>query len=294
MKRPWLIALAAILFVWLAPRATLAQPTPVTDEPVRIGLTPVFLDDLTASLERWRSYLERRLQRPVVFTQRASYRGIIDLLLDEKLDFAWICGYPYTRYASHLQLLAVPVYQGKPLYHSYLIVPISDAQTRSLSELRGKVFAYADPDSNSGYLVTQYRLLQMRAEPQHFFRKAFFTWAHRKVVEAVAAGLADAGAVDGYVWDTLAKLHPELTAQTRIIEKSPAYGFPPFVARTGVPHGTFAAVQSVLLDMQSDAEGRLLLERLNLDGFIAGEPALFDEIAQMKTHVMDKTRAAQP
>lgn len=294
MKRPRHLALAMILFAWLAPAMALAQSGPTALEPVRIGLTPVFLDDLTASLERWRSYLEQRLQRPVVFTQRANYRAIIDLLLEKKLDFAWICGYPYTRYASWLQLLAVPVYQDQPLYRSYLIVPAADTRTQSLAELRGKVFAYADPDSNSGYLVTQYRLLQMGADPQRFFRKAFFTWAHRKVVEAVAAGLADGGAVDGYVWDTLAKLHPELTAQTRIVETSPTYGFPPFVARTGVAQSAVAALRSVLLGMHADPEGRLLLERLNLDGFIAGEPALFCEIAQMKTYVMGKTRVTQP
>ena len=68
-----------------------------TPQTVRIGTTPVFLDDHRAFLEEWRSYLEQRLERPVVFVQRGSYREISDMVVNGKLDFAWVCGYPYVR-----------------------------------------------------------------------------------------------------------------------------------------------------------------------------------------------------
>ena len=248
---------------------------------LRIGLTPVFLDHEVAFLNTWRSYLERRLQRPVLFVRRGSYRDVVALLQQGELDFAWICGYPYVRYRPQLKLLAVPLYRGRPLYRSYLIVPASDTATSSILDLRGKVFAYADPDSNSGYLFTQYSLLRMRESPSRFFSKTFFTWGHRKVVEAVAVGLAQGGAVDGYVWDTLALLHPELTTKTRVAERSPEFGFPPFVARASIERSVFTALQTVLLQMRSDTEGGALLQRLNLDGFEAGQPALFDSVRSM-------------
>jgi phosphonate transport system substrate-binding protein len=249
--------------------------------PLRIGLTPVFLDDQVAFLNVWRAYLERRLNRQVRFVQRGSYRGIVDLLNQGQLDFAWLCGYPFVRYRDQMRLLAVPLYHGRPLYRSYLIVPASDTGTRSILDLRGKVFAYSDPDSNSGYLFTQYSLRRLNEVPASFFGKTFFTWAHRKVVDAVAVGLAQGGAVDGYVWDTLALSHPELTGRTRIADRSPEFGFPPFVARASVARAEFAAMQSVLARMQDDPEGVALLQRLNLDGFEAGTPALFDGVEAM-------------
>ena len=205
----------------------------------------------------------------------------MDLLLRGQLDFAWLCGYPYVRYRDQMKLLAVPVYRGKPLYRSYLIVPARDSTTRSLLDLRGKVFAYSDPDSNSGHLFTQYSLRRLNETPASFFGKSFFTWAHRKVVDAVAVGLAQGGAVDGYVWDTLALSHPELTARTRIAERSPEFGFPPFVARGSLAAVDVAAMQAVLVQMRDDSEGTALLKRLNLDGFEAGSPALFDGVAAM-------------
>lgn len=262
-----------------------ALPTRATDAPVRIGLTPVFLDDQMGFLRQWRAWLESRLGRTVIFAQRGNYREVVDLVRTGKLDFAWICGYPYVRYRRELKLVAVPLWRGGPWYQSYLIVPADDTRSTSLADLRGKVFAYSDPDSNSGYLYPRY-LLTMRGEnPANFFSRSFFTWAHRKVVEAVGVALADGGAVDGYVWETLAEVHPELTRATRIIERSERFGHTPFVARGDIAPAELERFRAVLTGMAADPEGEALLRRLRLDGFVPGDPALYDGIARMAARV---------
>ncbi len=270
---------------FLASTLPLSWPAAVrADDPVaplRVGLTPVFLDNQVAFVNLWRGYLQQRLQRPVQFVQRGSYRDVVALLQQGQLDFAWLCGYPFVRNRRSMKLLAVPLYRGEPLYRSYLIVPAGDKVSSSILDLRAKVFAFSDPDSNSGWLFPVHSLMRLRESPTAFFARSFFTWGHRKVVDAVGVGLAQGGAVDGYVWDTLAQLHPELTARTRIAEHSPPFGFPPFVARAGVSGGDFAAMQSVLMGMGADAEGRALLGRLNIDGFTAGSPALYDGVQAM-------------
>jgi phosphonate transport system substrate-binding protein len=106
-------------------------------QPLSIGTTPVFLDDDVAFLRDWQAYLQRELGRPVVFVQRRSYREVSELLLAEKLDSAWICGFPYVRYRDRMRLLAVPTYEGEPLYRSYVIVPSSDQTTQSIADLGG-------------------------------------------------------------------------------------------------------------------------------------------------------------
>jgi phosphonate transport system substrate-binding protein len=268
-------------------------PTPFARElpvkpPLRIGLTPVFLDDQSAFLNTWRSYLEQHLKRPVVFTQRGSYREIMDLLRDGKLDFAWLCGYPYIRNRDHFRLVAVPLYRGVPLYHSYLIVPATDTKTRTLTDLSNKIFAFSDPDSNSGHLYPEYLLAKQNLQPASFFAKNFYTWSHRKVVEAVASGLAQGGAVDGYVWDTLSRTHPEITARTRIVTESPEFGFPPIVASARVSMRDTGNFQKVLFNMGHDDEGVILLDRLNINGFVKGDDHLFDGIADMARFVEEQ------
>ncbi len=251
------------------------------DTPLRLGLMPVFLDDQFSFLEQWRRWLARKLDRPVLFIQRGNYREVIDLLRAGKIDMAWLCGYPYVRYRHELQLLAVPLWRRRPLYQSYLIVPHDDKRTQGINDLRGRVFAYSDPDSNSGFLYPRYLLKSSGENPATFFSRTFFTWAHRKVVEAVGVGLADGGAVDGYVWETLAEVRPELTATTRIIDRSPFMGHPPFVARRDLPPEDMTLIRATLTGMAGDDEGRTLLNRLRLDGFVPGDRSLFDGIEKM-------------
>lgn len=257
-----------------------------TKEALRIGLTPVFLDDQVSFTTRWRRWFEEKLGRPVIFAQRGNYREVVDLVRGEKIDFAWLCGYPYVRHQHEMRLVAVPLWRGQPYYQSYLIADAHNIGIRSLSDLRGTVFAYSDPDSNSGYLYPQYALTMAGRNPATYFSRTFFTWAHRKVVEAVSIGLASGGAVDGYVWETLAETQPELIRGTRVIEKSPPLGYPPFVARRDISEADLRDFRAVLLGMANDPQGAALLGDLRLSGFIAGSPSLYDGIARM----MEKVR----
>lgn len=246
----------------------------------RIGLTPVILTNQTSFLKDWQTYLAKRLNTTVEFVQRQTYREVTDLLLTGELDAAWLCGYSYVRHRNELELLSVPLFRGKPIYHSYLIVPSADMKTRELADLNKKVFAYSDPDSNSGYLYPQISLINTGIEPRHFFAKTFFTWSHRDVVKAVADGVAQGGAVDSYVWETLAENEPELSRRTRVVSKSPEYGFPPLVIRRDLAQQRANYLRQALLDMSSDKAGSELLRKLSLDGFVVGHDELYNSIAE--------------
>jgi len=254
---------------------------------IRVGMTPAFLHDQHSMLAEWKVYLEKQLGRPVVFVQRDSYRETMDLIRKDKLDFAWLCDYPYIALGDAVRLLAVASYQQRPLYRSYLIVPSKDSQTRSILDLKGKVFAYADPNSNTGYVVPRHALKKAGVDANAFFSKTFFTWSHAKAIRAVASGLAHGAAIDSYVWDSLQKVEPALVAKTRIVWTSEAFGFPPIVAVRGVAKADFDAFQNALFAMQDDPAGRALLGKLNLDGFVAGTPALYEGVREMMRELGD-------
>jgi len=258
------------------------------------GITPVILDEQAQFIASWQRYLEAHLGMPVRFVRRGNYREILALLLDGQLDFAWLCGYPYVRQRSRLALTATPVYQGAPLYRSYLIVGNEDQTTRTIADLHGKVFAYSDPDSNSGWLTPQVELKRLGQTSAQFFSKAFFTWSHRKVIESVDAGLAHGGSVDGYIWDALAKLHPERVRSTRVAWRSAFSGFPPVVAGPGAASGLRFRMRKVLLGMQHDMEGRSLLARLNLDGFDSTSESLYDSIERNWRYLVPDRKPPHP
>lgn len=253
----------------------------VTGRALRVGLTPAFLHDQHGVLSDWRLYMEERLKHRVEFLQRDSYRETMDLLRSESLDFAWICDYPYVHLRKQVNLLAVPIFQGRPYYRAYLIVPSDPPHVTNLLQLRGKVFAYADPYSNTGYLAPRYELQKAGEDPSRFFKRTFFTYSHRKVIEAVSDGLADGGSVDSFVWDTLDKIKSDITRRTWVVSQSPEYGFPPFVAHHAVRRENFLAMQRMLMGMVDDPQGKTLLKRLNLDGFTPGTPKLYEGVADM-------------
>ena len=244
--------------------------------PFRFGLTPVFLDNDATVIDRLRAALSP--DSGIELVQRRTYAEITGLLLEGDVDAAWLCGYPYLQHEAALSLLAVPVWQGAPLYRSYLITH-NDDPASSLADLQRGTHAFSDPNSNSGYLVTASDLARMGQRPETFFSRTIFAYGHRNVVRAVAQGLTRSGSVDGYVWEALRSVEPGLTDRTRVIAKSELLGFPPFVARRDrADQPDVARFKDALLGLHETEAGQEALSLLQLDDVTVATPALFDGI----------------
>lgn len=262
--------------------ATLAVSMPSivqASQPFRFGLTPVFLSSDLELLEALQRYLTASMGAEVQLVLKRTYQEITSQLVSGLLDAAWICGYPFVTYRSELELVAVPIWRGTTTYQSYLIVN-EGREASGIAELRGDIHAFSDPDSNSGYLVTRALLAEKGIKPQDFFQRTFFTYGHRNVVRAVAAGLAQSGSVDGYVWEVMTQTEPDLTRQTRPAWRSDWMGFPPVAtSAANAPSEAIRRLRQALLSMPNDAVGRDVLDLLRLDGFATGKASLFDSIA---------------
>jgi len=246
---------------------------------LKFGLTPVFLSNDLELLSKLKNYLSRQTGREVQLVQRRTYEEITALLLSGQLTAAWICGYPLVQYRDKLALVSVPLWKEQPLYSSYLIVP-ADREAAGINDLRGDLHAFSDPNSNSGYLVTTALLAEKELKPEGFFRDTIFTYGHRNVVRAVASGLAQSGSVDGYVWEVMSSLEPELTFRTKVIRKSELLGFPPVACLAAQVNSTdVELIRKALLSMAEDPEGRAILSLLKLDGFAEEPQNLYDPIA---------------
>ena len=287
--RALLLFLGLLLLTGAIVPAQAGQADPT--KAIRFGLTAVVVKENLRFLDRWAQYLSGKLGRPVEFVRRRSYREVMDLLESGGLEFAWICGYPFIqkRDPEFLELLAVPAYNGEPLYHSFIIVH-RDSPYETLDDLKGKVFAFSDPESNSGFLYPQSVLATRLETSESFFRQTFFTFNHAETVEAVAEQVADGGAVDSYIWEYMSAFRPEIAEKTRVIRRSPKFGFPPLVSRLGAEKSVVDRMRAVLIGMDSDPQGRAFLEGLMLDGFETHPPSLFDSIGAMA----DRLSKAQP
>jgi len=257
----------------------LCPPAGAAEGPVRIALTAAAVRDELPFFDRWAAYLERKLDRKVEFVQRRSYREVIEMLRSGELDFSWMCSYSFVeaRTSGLVDLVATPVFRGRPTYQSYIIVR-RDSAARSLADLEGKSFAYTDPDSNTGYIIPRAMIRDAGSSPEKFFRLTFLTWDHGQAIEAVAEGVADGAAVDSYVWEYMAAMRPRFAAQTKIIQRSAEFGFPPMAVRRGVDPALRERFTAALLSMSSDPEGRHLLVEMMLDGFVVLPASQYDSV----------------
>lgn len=258
-----------------SPRTAMA----VDAGPIRFALTPVLLTNDLDLLDKLRAALEASTGTAVEIVTRRTYQEITTLLVSGQVDGAWICSPPFVTYRRQLDLLAVPVWNGQPLYQSYLIADAGRGAS-SIKELAGDIHAFSDPDSNSGFLVTAAELAGMGYKPERFFSRTFFAYGHRNVVRAVASGLAQSGSVDGYVYDVLGEVEPGLVGATRVVRRSDWYGFPPIAcAAAAVGSEQTERLRKALLSMHESDLGRAALAALRLDAFAAEPASLFDPVA---------------
>ena len=202
-------------------------------------------------------YIGKKMGREVRFVQRKTYGEINELLAKGQIDLAFICSGPYAvgKEKYGFQLVATPEVQNSHFYHSYLIVNKTSA-FQTLEDLRGRVFAFTDPDSNTGKLVPTYWLNQMGERSEAFFSKTIFTYSHDNSILAVAKALVDGAAIDGLIWEYYHRKNPIFTSKTRIIRRSEPYGIPPIVASRFLEPDIKDRIRRVLLAMHRDPGGK--------------------------------------
>lgn len=155
--------------------------------------------DRMASNECLRGYAEEALGVPVRLFTPADYNGVIQGLLGGSLDMAWLGASAYAAVYVADENAVEPVLvktnlDGSYTYHSIGFAR-ADSGITSLDDMEGKSFAFADPNSTSGFLIPNVELPAAgysMAEGEYFSRIGF-SGGHEQSIIAVVNGDYDAG-----------------------------------------------------------------------------------------------------
>ncbi len=215
------------------------------------------------------TYLGDKLNQEVELVQRRTYGEINELLGKGEIDLAFLCSGPYAMEKEKygFELLATPEINGSHFYRAYLIVN-ERSLFRTLEDLRGKTFAFTDPDSNTGRLVPTGWLQELGERPETFFKQSVYTYSHDNSIMAVAKGMVDGASVDSLIWDFYNQKNPTITNATRVIRRSTPYGTPPLVASKKLSTELKGLIRQILFSMHGDAKGRSILDQLMIDRFV--------------------------
>ncbi|MFQ5826819.1 MAG: PhnD/SsuA/transferrin family substrate-binding protein, partial [Dehalococcoidia bacterium] len=119
-----------------------------------------------ALYEKMANFLGDRLEMRARLAGSRTYAEINSLVRSRDATLAIVCSaaYVYGHDEFGMEPVVVPVVDGKTIYYSYLIVK-KDSPITDWWGLRGHIFAFSDPMSNSGRLVPLYQLWKMRETP---------------------------------------------------------------------------------------------------------------------------------
>jgi phosphate/phosphite/phosphonate ABC transporter binding protein len=221
-------------------------------------------------------------------------------LRDGSVDLAFLCGLPYVRLSQErpgtLHPLVAPVldeprYDDRPVYFSDVIVP-ADSPASSFGDLRGRSWAYNDPDSLSGCLLVRYHLLQM-GESEAFFSSVTFSGGHQESIRRVVSGEVDASAIDSQVLGVACLRKPDLARQFRVIAVLGPSTIPPIIATGAVSQEIQALAGDAICALSGDAAGRDALAGGLIRRFTPIEDPAYDDIRE-KMAAVDKVNAGRP
>jgi phosphonate transport system substrate-binding protein len=153
--------------------------------------------DRLTSQECYRAAIEKELGVPVKLFTPADYDGVIQGLLGGALDMSWLGASAFAKIyltdpnAVDLALTKKNI-DGSTGYFSIGFAR-ADSGITSMDDAKGKVFAFADPNSTSGYLVPGAELLAKYGQLDQFFSEVRFSGGHEQTIVGVANGDFAAG-----------------------------------------------------------------------------------------------------
>ena len=251
--------------------AVLSTGSALAAEPIkefRIGLLGgENASDRLRSNDCLRIKTEKLLGVPTKLYAPADYNGVIEGLLGGNLDLAWLGASAYAKvYLTNPEavepLLVKINSDGSYGYHSIGFARV-DSGIKNLDDMKGKVFAFGDPNSTSGYLIPSIEIpsLGYSVKPGEYFKDVVFTGGHEQTIVAVANGDVAGGVTwadglgaweDGYNSGALRKAADAgLVDMTQIVEiwKSKVIPEGPFVVRKELPADVKVKVTGMLASL---------------------------------------------
>jgi phosphonate transport system substrate-binding protein len=211
------------------------------------------------------NYLSKKIDKKIIIEISKDYDDHIQKIGNDKFHIAVMGPFSYVkmvqRYGKKPILCRFEV-NGKSVFKGAIIVS-KNSKIKKLEDLRGKRFAFVNPESTMGYIVPLYLLLNEGIYLKDFSSYKFL-YNHHNVALSVLAGAFDAGAIKEDVFYAYEK------RGLRAIAWSPYISEHIFIASKRLPEKTLKKLEESLIQLKKSEEGIKILRKIqdNLTGFV--------------------------
>ncbi len=225
-------------------------------------------------------YLQQVTGTKLIFTPVTDYAAVVESLATKKLDMAWLGGFTFVQAKLRTHGTAIPIVQRAEdeRFVSRFVVP-AGSPARTVADLKGKSFAFGSPSSTSGHLMPRYFLMQAGIVPEKEFRAIAFSGAHDATVAFVAGGRAEAGALNGSVWDELVEKRNPNALKLRVLATTPPYYDYNWTVRGGLDPALVRKLTDAFLKLDpANPAHREIMSLQRASRFIATRSSNYDGI----------------
>lgn len=293
-------SLRSLLLLALALGLCACDPGPSTPAPpktprsLRFGIIP--FNDLALLHEESHvlaAHLSRHLGRKIRVVLVPDYASMTQLLLQERLDLAWLTPATFMLFRQRLayELLSSPARGSRT--HRGVIAVRRDSPYHSLQDLKGRVFAYVDRYSTTGFVFPNLLMEQRGIDPLRHFARVSFSYNHGASLAGLRQGHYDAVAVhDRATGAESSSVEPE---DLRILARTPPIPPDPIVVHRSLDPELKERCRVLLLKMKDFEGGEECLATLTrLDGVDRFLATTVDEYSLPDTIRTTEARAALP
>jgi phosphonate transport system substrate-binding protein len=216
-----------------------------------------------------------------------SYASVIEAMGTKETDIAWLATFAYIlanqKFGAEVALTAVrkglDKYKGQFIAHA-------NSGINSLEDIDGKIIAYTDAASTSGFMYPSALLARKGIKPG----KYFFAGGHPQSILAVYDGNADVGCTfwapegdDGPrdARRAVIETYPDVMEKIKIIGYTDWIPNDTVTFRQGFPQEMKEQIVNALLEYASTKEGHETLVRLlDIDNFVRSTDADYEIVRQ--------------
>ncbi len=224
------------------------------------------------------NHLQKQLGIKVNFQVAGDYAGVIVAMQHKHVDVAYFGPKSYCEAAkrSGAEAVAIEVGQdGTAGYYGYIITK-KGSGLKDLASLKGKTWAFTDPNSTSGTLVPTVYFSEQGIDPQKYFSRVLYSGSHEASILAVKSGKVDGASTNnldfsrglGSQWQK---------GDFNIIWKSKLIPASPIAVRKDLPVSLKTAIKDGFVSFK-DKDG---LEKLKISGYIPGNDAMYDGVRKL-------------
>jgi phosphonate transport system substrate-binding protein len=206
------------------------------------------------------NYLESSLKIEIEINISKDYQKHIEIVGNDKVDIAYMGPASYVKMVDKFgnkPLLARLEINGSPLFRG-VIVTNKSSSVKSITDLRGKRFAFGDPDSTMSYIVPLTVMYDEGINLKDLANHTFLN-GHSNVALGVLIGDFDAGAIKEEVF------HEYKDRGLIDLEWTPKISEHLFVTKSSLPDETINKLRAALLSIKDDPDANRIMSSIKQD-----------------------------